>query len=51
MKKLTINVTDEQNERLDKISLQMGVTKNGLICIALDEWLYQRMLRDREAQR
>lgn len=39
MKRLNINVTDEQNDRLDYMSEVMGVTKNGLICYAIHEWL------------
>lgn len=39
MKRLNINVTDEQNERLDRMSEVTGVTKNGLICYAIYEWL------------
>lgn len=42
MKKLTINVTDEQNESLDQWSEVMGVTKNGLICLAIHEWLMRK---------
>lgn len=51
MKKLTINVTDEQNDEMDRRSQELGVTKNGIICLAIDEWLHQRKKREQEIQR
>lgn len=39
MKRLTINLADGQNEELDRMSAETGVTKNGLICLAVWEWL------------
>lgn len=39
MKRININITDRQNELLDVMSEETGVTKNGLICYALWEWL------------
>lgn len=45
MKRLTINVTDEQNDELDRMSRETGVTKNGLICLAVWEWLRKNASR------
>ena len=39
MKKVTINITDTQSEELERMSEETGVTKNGLICYAIWEWL------------
>lgn len=37
--KVTINITEEQSKALDVMSGSTGVTKNGLICLAIWEWL------------
>lgn len=39
VKKITINITEEQSRALDVMSEVTGVTKNGLICLAIHEWL------------
>lgn len=37
--KITINLPDEHLKALDIVSGQVGITKNGIIALAVWEWL------------
>lgn len=37
--RININITDAQNEALESISSLKGITKNGIICDAIHQYL------------
>ena len=45
MKRLSIRLTDFQEKELEKLSEKTGVTKQGLIGLAITEWLQTRELQ------